>query len=1236
MNLNVQRKLLLCLRQNIILAKNLTTKLSLTMKLTAFLMVIASLQISAKTFSQKITLSVKNTPLREVLQEIRKQSGYKLVYNTDLLQKSRPVSISVQDATINETLYQAMSNQPFQFEIEGNIILINPLSPKAEQAFLIRSQQQVITGKVSDATGALVGASVSEKDTKNVVRTNAKGEYSIKLENQGSTLIFSYIGYMTQAKAVGSQTVLNVILKEDENLLSGVVVTGMETIKRKLFTGATQTLKMDQIKLDGATDITGMLQGRAAGVNVQNISGTFGAAPKISIRGGSSIKGQTAPLWVIDGVVREDIVEQTTNDLTSGNAETLIGSTVAGINTNDIESIDILRDASATSLYGARAMNGVIVITTKKGRRDTPTAVTYTGEFSVRQTPSYNQFDILNSYENMGILTELKSKGFLNQSNLAGVSNSGVYGMAYDKMNTYDPITKTFQLGNTDQDLNRFLQKYEMANTDWFSTLFRPSLMNNHTLTFSGGGAKNGYYASVGYLNDPGWTKADKVDQLAVNFKNTFYFSDKVNLTLSTLSSIRKQKAPGTLNSSPDSYFGTVTRDFDINPFSYALSTSRVLRPYDENGNLEYYRKNFAPFNILNEIENNYMDINVKDFQFQADFKYKITDKIDFSSIGSARFVNSEREVFALEKSNRVGAYRSASTALIRENNRFLYRDPDVVGYIPTVAIPNGGIYSKYDNSLTNYYLRNTLHYYDKFNGKHDLDILAAQEMRYIDRGGSSFTGFGMQFDDGYVPYTDISILKKAFNEGINYFEVPAFRERSVAFLGKATYGFLDKYVISASGRYDGSNRQGEASSARWLPTWTVSGKWDLYMEKFMQDFNKSIDLSALQFRASYGLTANTGPATNAYTIYKNNVSINRVNGADRESVINISELANRYLTWEKQYSANLGLDLGFLNNRITVSTDVYQKKSFDLIDDLQASGIGGELLKTANNADMTTRGIEVAIQTTNITNGDFSWQTTLNFDHFKQKITKLEVRSSVFDLVQQNGGNSIGYPRGSLFSLNFVGLNDKGLPQFKVKDAQGDLITVSDVNMQDRNNVLSYLVNEGSVDPNMTMGLSNNFKYKNWGFSFFLYGSTGNKIRKTPIFSSSYTEGFVPTKDFANRWLLAGDELRTNVPVIADQRLLAEDGNLARAYNSYNFSTAQVADGTFLRLRNVALSYKLNETLVRRIGLNNVSVRLAATNPWLIYSDKKLNGADPEFYNVGGVAQPVSKQYILSLNIGI
>ncbi|MBB4119216.1 TonB-linked SusC/RagA family outer membrane protein [Mesonia hippocampi] len=1105
-------------------------------------------------------------------------------------------------------------------------------------SFIMSAQERNISGMVTGASDGIpipfVNITIKDKPGKGAT-TDFDGNYTINAAT-GDVLVFSTVGMKTKQQTIGTGSTYNISLETDIAELEAVVITGFDNVEERLFTGANSTISAEDLKVDGVVDVSRMLEGKAAGVNIQNVTGTFGAAPKITIRGASSIFGDTKPLFVIDGVVQEDIIDLDFDELASGDATTLIGSSIAGLNANDIAGIEILKDASATALYGARALNGVVVINTISGKRETPTTINYTLEQTVRATPKYSQYDILNSQETMSIFKEMEAKGFLTQAGVVQSRSGGVYYTLYDKINRFigDDYTSPysnngFEVTNTPEYRNLYLQQYEKANTDWFKTLFRQSITQNHSLSFSGGGEHNSYYASVSFFNDPGLTIADDVKRLTTNFKNTFYLSDKFNLTLSSKASKRSQKAPGTYAKSNDVVSGEVSRNFDINPFSYTLNTNRTVRPRNNNGGLEYIWDNYAPFNIINELNNNYIELDVMDFLFQVDANYKITDKLTYNLTASGRYVNSSSEHNVTENANAAEAYRSMGTTIIRDNNPFLFDDPENPTEKPRSVLPYGGMYNKRDNTLESYYVRNTLNYKTKLNDIHDLVVFGGQDLRYVDRNQTFFEGYGMQYDKGYVPNINPDYFDKYIGEGGQYFGKSTFRERTVSFFGKVTYGYDNRYIVALTGRYDGSNRQGKSTSSRWLPTWSISGKWNAAREKFLED---SKIISNLTIRPSYGLTATAGPATNSLAIFRSE-SIFRKSVSQRENMLSIVELQNDDLTWEKQYETNIGLDLGLLENRINISADVYQRKGFDLIDYVNTSGIGGQYVKAMNDADMTTKGFELSINSTNIKTEDFSWSTTLNFSIFDQEVTKLQNKPNVLDLVDLTGGNVVGYPRNSLFSFDFQGLNDQGLPTFILPEGSS---SITGANFQDTEDLLDYLVYEGSIEPNKTAGFSNTFNYKNWSLNMFISASWGNKIRLNPTFSSSYSDLDVFTKDFANRWLLPGDEDKTNIPVIADRRLVEQYPNLNRAYNAYNYSTARVADGGFVRMKNISLSYNFPKEFVNKLGMSKFSLKALATNPFLIYSDDKLNGQDPEFFMAGGVSYPIMQQYTLSLNLSI
>ena len=361
------------------------------------------------------------------------------------------------------------------------------------------------------------------------------------IPSSARTLQISYIGMRTQEVTIKT-TLLKVVLKPDAEVLQEVVVTGMQRMDKRLFTGAASKLTAESVKLDGLADISRGLEGRAAGVSVQNVSGTFGTAPKIRVRGATSIYGSSKPLWVVDGVIMEDAVEVSADQLSSGDAETLISSAIAGLNADDIESFQILKDGSATSIYGARAMAGVIVVTTKKGRAGV-SKISYTGEFTTRLIPSYNDFNIMNSQEQMGAYKEMMEKGWLNFSETSRNAESGVYGKMYQLLNTYDPLTGRYMLDNTDAAKNGYLRAAEMRNTNWFSQLFSNSLSQNHSVSISTGTDKSSFYASLSAMHDPGWYKQSSVDRYTANLNTTYNILKNLNINLISSASYRKQKA---------------------------------------------------------------------------------------------------------------------------------------------------------------------------------------------------------------------------------------------------------------------------------------------------------------------------------------------------------------------------------------------------------------------------------------------------------------------------------------------------------------------------------------------------------------------------------------------------------------------------------------------------------------------------------------------------------------------
>ena len=740
----------------------------------------------------------------------------------------------------------------------------------------------------------------------------------------------------------------------------------------------------------------------------------------------------------------------------------------------------------------------------------------------------------------------------------------------------------------------------------------------------SAGNEKAQYYASLSLMSDPGWTEQSKVNRYTANFNVNFNLSKHVSLNTIAMASYRKQNAPGSLSQSVNAVTGEVSRDFDINPYSFAINTSRTLDPN------EYYTRNYAPFNIHNELANNYQQFDVVDLKYQAELKYKPIRQLELSAIAAYKYSTTNQQHFITDKSNQAMAFRAMDDATMRDANPWLYTDPDILNSLPFSVLPSGGFYRKTTYKMNSWDFRATASYNDAFhNDTHIVNLFGGMEVSETDRTRDFFNGVGMQYDMGYLGSYDYRYFKQASEENSIYYNLSNRYGRDVAFFGTGTYSYKGRYIINGTIRYEGSNRLGKATSARWLPTWNISGAWNAHEEPwFKKTFKNALTHATL--KASYSLTGDKPAVTNAQVIIQ---SYNpwRYQTTDKESGLEIYEFSNPDLTYEKKHEFNLGISLGFLNNRINVDFDWFKRNNYDLIGPRQTNGTKGVITEYANVASMKSHGEELSISTKNIVSKDFQWNTDFIFSHVKTEVTELDAQSRIINLVTGTGFTMPGYPYRSLFSIDFRGLNEQGIPTFINED--GNLVT-SDHYFQSY--VLDHLVYEGPTDPTITGSLGNTFKYKGFTLNLFVTYAFGNVVRLDPSFRASYSDLFAMPKEFKNRWTVAGDEKFTDIPALVDRRIIQEDNHISYAFNAYNRSTARVAKGDFIRMKEISLSYDFPKKWIAPLKLNNLSLKLQATNLFLIYADKKLNGQDPEFFNSGGVAVPMPKQFTMTLRLGL
>jgi len=1210
MNLNNQRKLLLRLWKHFVLLKYFNVKFSLGMKLTVFVLFVASLQISAKSFSQKISFSVRNSALKEVLQEIRKQSGYKLVYNTDLLLRSAPVNMSVQNASLTETLNKAMNNQPFGYEIEGETILINPKAIRVS-SIAIQQQQIIITGKVSDASGPLVGATVMEKNTKNVTTTNSEGVFSIRVDKPGAMLVFTYIGF-DKRELPATTTYMNITLSGGDQNLGEVVVTGYQTVDKKTFTGSVSQVDKEIVNRSGYTDVSRMLQGAAAGVSVESVSGTFGATPKIRIRGNASISANQDPLYVINGVPIASPANVSVNQLYSGDPASLLGSAIAGLNAMDIEDISILKDGSATALYGTRAANGVISITTKKGRKNSA-SVNFSTAYTVGIKPNVDEFNIMDSKQAMDLSYDLYNYGYLSVLNYP--SSTGAFTEPY-RLYASNMISR--------DQYNAILNRSRTVNTDWFDVLFKNNLLQEHSMSFSGGGDKSTYYLSGSYAADNGAAVGFDMKRYTTDFRVTLNLTSKLDLDLNLNAALRDQMSPGTFNGTQSNF--ETTRAFELNPTTYAATTSRAMSPYDANGSYQYYLRSFAPFNILEELKENFNTLSAQDIRFSVKPTYKITKSLTFETLLSARKTAAKYDHVMTEFSNVAAAYRVATNDQVRSLNPYLYKDPSDPNAIAETILPRGGILDGRSNNGTFLYMRNTLSWKESWEDKHNLNVFGGFEIS-SDKTTSNFTrGYGYLHYGGKIISPSVLALKRAIEQDDRYYSQGFTQENRTALFFSSQYSFNNKYNVELAGRIDGNNMFGKRTQSRFLPNYSAGVSWNIDQEDFFRSFNDAGKVDFLKLRASYALRGNAYQSSP--DIDARYINVNRPDVINSEIGIRISAPELFTLNWEKDYITNLGLELG-LFSKLTLAAEYYSRKNKDLIRSSSMPYEDGFTSKVINWASMRNRGVDFTLGIKDIVSTkDFKWGANVIYGFVKNTMIEGNLFSPLLtEKTRPDGYGVIGRPLYGLYAYRLAGLGPDGQPLFFDGNTgkTTNNIQLSSVN----DSLVTYM---GSRIPTTTGSITNTFNYKAFELRVFLTYSLGNKVFRSPTVKRIYNDNLAASKDIDARWRTAGDENLTNIPGLVSniQNAYYESAFIQNEF-AYNRSDAMVVSADVLRLSEVMLSYNIAGKYLQKLPWIRGARIMASANNVHFWASGKLRGVDPQTL-ITGVSLPNPRSYTLRL----
>lgn len=935
----------------------------------------------------------------------------------------------------------------------------------------------------------------------------------------------------------------------------------------------------------------------------------------VSMRQATSVKSVYYPLWVIDGVIYKEDKDFNVADLASPEAKRLIAAALPGLSESDIQSFQVINDASATALYGQRALGGVISVRTSKAGQGT-NSFTYQAELTYRAIPSYREFNILNSQDQMAVFNEMANGKSLDNEAVFIASRYGVYGYLYNQIYNYNDVTGEYGILNTDAGRAAYLRAAELRNTNWFKELYQHVIRHQHTLTFSTGTQKANYYASLNANLDPGWKRFENSQTYSFNFNADFRPFKGWRFGIRSTASYQKKHRGG-----------------DWRPHEYAPEASRTLDPNT------FYVYDYTPFNIKHELQHNTRDEKTANLSLQATIDWQPITQLRLSALGALRYRDQYGVTDRDEQANASQVYRNISKSVIRSYSDYLYKPLDDPTALPQIVMPYGGIRKSQNIIDERYDGQLKAHYNDTFgrNGEHSLSAVAGLEVFEERHLNEWFNAYGVNYNLGYLTTYSPLLFTNLRNKGKQYYEIRPTLDRGVSLVGNVDYTLLGRYRVNASYRREGTNQFGRARTIRYIPTWNVGGNWSIDQEAF---FTKLKPLSSLSMSLSYGMSGTIPYVHNALPRLKTLLPFfgdaNLI-----EPGVYIDEPANYDLTYEKMYELNWGLNFGLFDERISAGITLFNRQGRDLIDQVFPQGTGGFVdLLYGNVAQMSAKGIELSLTTQNIRTRDFSWSTSITYSRNTNKVTRLNTSPSVKNLTDEKGAARQGYPLNSLFSIPFYKLDENGHPRFFLPDGadvlpDGRHITSPKMGGQvswtaSKPEEIDYLVYSGTRTPTDQGGVNNSFSFKNFRLGVYIYYSFGGVKRLPEQFATKYNDYQVMGKEFNRRWLRAGDEERTNVPVIATDAHRQANPYLSNAYTNYNKSDVRVAKTDYIQLRDISLSYTVPKSFVDRLRLSSLSLKLQASNVALLYADKKLNGALPYDYDY----QPHS--YIFTATVGL
>ena len=1150
------------------------------------------------------------------------------MYNAQEIDMNKKISVELNNVPLDSALHVCLSPYGLTYTMRGKIIILQkPI--KVLQSIV----QSTINGIVKDEKGLLLpGVAVILDGTSMGTATDMEGRFKLTIPAGKHKLNFTFIGMKPVQQTVEGDMDITVVMEEDAAELDEVVVTGMEVIKKDYMTGSASVITAKDLKMQGITSVDRVLEGTIAGLNSTRVSGAPGTRAQITIRGENNLSGNTEPLWIVDGLpLMSGVPENNTGDY----AGTIMQDGVGNIMPEDIESISILKDASAAAIYGAKAANGVIVITTKKGFRS-KTQFNYSGNYSISTAPRLH-VDFMNSEEKLRYERDLLETFGLNYADWTG---RGGY--------LYKQLLEGYL---TQGEYNEQINKLRNTNTDWFDVLFRTAHSHSHNLSMRGGSEEMTYYTSLNFQEQNGILRSNKYTNAGILMKLDYRPIKNLILALDVSANIRKNRDHASA----------------VDPFVYAVFANPYERPYDENGDyaadLSYLGTNYTEttasgykydsFNIIRELRETRALQDGLDASLTFNIRYDIIPGLAISSIirKGMSYNTSTTEIEA-------DTYTSYANETFAKQ---VYNGQDV---LPSEY--NNGELSESAGKNTNWSIRNQIDYSFKIKEDHLFSLLVANEITSKNFNNFGYTSpiyYGDYRITGIPDFGDEVTFETLRAQVGNMFNTSTGQDRTVSFLGSFRYGYKDKYVANFNIRMDGADAIGDAN--RFTPLWSIGLRYNLHHEKF---FENDV-ITELALRGSYGYTGNIDRTAYPFATMALGSEMYEGNRFATEFTY-----PNPTVGWEKKLDRNFGIDLGFWNGRVNFTMDYYNNRTEDILTNLTIPISTGRGSVRANGGIVKNTGLEFYLNIRWVNRPDFTFSTSGNIARNKNVIVRSEYDYDSYEdavgVIKGGIVNIVGAETGAIFGWKYAGVDPlSGNPMYYLTErgkrayAQfldewetlaedkkqyyldsgvvPSLSSVPDCAAYDKTGNRTEFFDEsmqylGRSNPKYVGGFNTYLRWRNLEFSTQWSYKVGHII---PSFND--------LQNAPNNW---GNASQAAIGYSSD--LSVSGTNRERKYLSFWKTSGDVTDiarfvtgndywagvqtdakyekGNYLRLTNIAISYRLPVEVAQRFGMKNMSLSFNAYN---LLTFTKYSGLDVG--TSGAFSYPTSREFNIKLSVG-